>query len=74
MLEQQRETLEESWNNIFTVFYTYYGSRNEELKADAGKIYEVIFFRTELLGGQCTKKGRQVTNTRHERLQLVCRL
>ena len=42
MLEQQQETLEESWNNIFTVFYTYYGSRNEALKGDAAQIYEVI--------------------------------
>ena len=48
MLEQQQETLEESWNNIFTVFYTYYGSRDEALKGDAAQIYEVIASDSDL--------------------------
>ena len=42
MLEQQTETLEESWHTIFNVFYTYYGSRNPDLRDDARQICDVL--------------------------------
>jgi hypothetical protein len=48
MLEQQTETLEESWNNVLNVFYTYHGSRNPELRSDAATIHEVTSATSEV--------------------------